>query len=210
VDAVTGGVGEVVVFLRGVDPRVSRPWDLAPVVVVQDDYRLVIRQGARTARHGFVRCGDAVSLVSRQPVFHSLHADGAAFFTLAFPEPDRSLTRVFPRSGLVELSSAAGYYWMRAHLFVADHPYYCATDESGAFELTGVPPGSYDLICWSPNWHLERRDRDPESGLVMRARFRPAVGVTRRVRVDAAGRHQIDFRLRAEDFDPPDSLHERE
>src|SRR5262249_59710045 len=101
---------------------------------------------------GFVRRGDAVTLVSRQALFHTLRARGAAFWTLTFPDPDRPLVRHFDRPGLVELSSAAGYYWMHAYLWVSDHPYLTLTDAAGRWELAGVPPGDYELAVWLPPW----------------------------------------------------------
>jgi len=38
--------------------------------------------------------------------------------------------------------------WMRGWVAVADHPYYAVTDESGAFELTDVPAGDYEIKVW--------------------------------------------------------------
>src|SRR2546430_722399 len=60
--------------------------------------------------------------------FYSLHAVGAASFTPPFPDPRRPAFRTLSRQGVVELSSGGGQSWMRAHLFVSDHPYYTRTD----------------------------------------------------------------------------------
>lgn len=38
--------------------------------------------------------------------------------------------------------------WMRAYIVVQKHPYYAVTDENGAFQLAGVPPGQYELHVW--------------------------------------------------------------
>jgi hypothetical protein len=118
-----------------------------------------------------VRKGDAAEMVSRDPWMHALHAGGEAFFTLMFPDPDQSLRRILSKSGLVELSSNNGYFWMRGYLFVDDHPYYCRTDREGSFSLPAVPAGAFRLVAWLPNWKLARQERDPESGLVSRITF---------------------------------------
>jgi plastocyanin len=40
--------------------------------------------------------------------------------------------------------------WMRAYAVVQDHTAFAVTDERGAFEITGLPPGSYTLEAWHP------------------------------------------------------------
>jgi hypothetical protein len=43
---------------------------------------------------------------------------------------------------------------MNAEMFVAPHPYYAVTDENGAFVLTDVPPGEYELVAWHEGWQV--------------------------------------------------------
>ncbi len=183
VDA-TGGVTAAVVSLRGIDPATAHEWDRPPVTVEMHDERPMVRQAdGPPGAVGFVRLGDEITIVSRQSLFHSLRARGAAFWTLTLPDPDRPRIRRMDRTGLVELSSGANYYWMRGYLWVCDHPYYTATDGKGSWALTGVAAGEYDLVAWLPDWRTERQERDPETGLVVRYVFRPPFEVTRRVTV---------------------------
>jgi hypothetical protein len=191
----TRAVRGAVVFLRGIDPRRGRPWDLPPVRVVLQGRQFHVRQGDDDGSIGFVRRGDAVEMVSADRVFHSLHAGGAAFFTLAFPDPDRPRTRRLTNRGVVEMTSAAGYFWMRGHLFVEDHPYYTRTDAEGRFRLPQVPPGRCEVVCWLPDWREERHERDPESSLVTRLFFRPPLESVRPVEVEAKKSPVVDFEL---------------
>jgi hypothetical protein len=193
IDPRSGGVLGAVVFLRTVDPKLSRPWER----------QLVVEQGRTRSRVGFVRRGDAVTLVSRETEFNALHASGAAFFTLTFPDREQPLKRQFRDNGIVELSSNAGYYWMRAHLFVDDHPYFTRTNAGGNFELCQVPPGKYQLVCWMPNWHMTRQDRDPESGLVTRIAFQAPVEQTCGIAVEPGQCARADFSVNAELFEAP-------
>jgi hypothetical protein len=182
IDPATNGVGGAVVFLRGIDPAAARPWDHPPVTVELDDERPLVRQGdGPPGAVGFVRHGDAVTVVSRQPLFHALRARGAAFWTLTLPDPDRPRTRRLDRPGLVELSSAANYFWMHGYLWVCDHPYFARTDAAGRWKLPQVPAGEYDLVTWLPNWRVARRERDPESASL--ARYFMAPPVERVIRV---------------------------
>lgn len=185
IDPRTRSIGHAVVFLRGIDPRSSRPWDLPPVSVEIRGRQFHVVQGERDAPVGFVRKGETITLLSKEAECHSLHARGAAFFTLSFPDPDQPLVRRLNNVGEVELCSNAGFFWMRAHLFVSEHPYFALTDAEGRFELKGVPPGEYELVAWLPNWNVASHDRDPETGFRSRVRFAPPVQVVRTVVIDA-------------------------
>jgi hypothetical protein len=200
IDGGTRGVGGAVVFLRGVDPQAARPWDHPPVRIEQQGYRFHVRQGDLDTHVGVVRRGDRIEMVSRESAFHALHAGGATFFTLAFPDPDQPLSRCLPNKGLVELTSAAGYYWMRAYLFVDDHPYYTRTDAQGRFVLPQVPPGCYEIVCWLPHWREERHERDPETGLVTRLFFARPVEVVRSVTLGSRETAEVRFQLSMQQF----------
>jgi hypothetical protein len=195
-----GGVGRAVVFLRGVDVRHGRPWDHPPVRVEQRDYRLHVLQGNGDGRDGFVRRGDAVEMTAAGPAFYALHAGGAAFFSLTFPDPDVPRRRALDRAGLVELTSAAGHFWMRAYLFVDEHPYYAHTDAAGRFALPQVPPGEYEVVCWLPSWREAGHDRDAETSLVTRLRFRSPVERVQKVQLGPGQAREVTFTLSAEDF----------
>jgi hypothetical protein len=184
-----------VVFLRGVESGRARPWDLPPVRVVQQGKQFHIHQGDGDGTVGFVRRGDAVELVSADLEFYSLHASGAAYFTLAFPDADRPRARRLTNSGIVELSSAAGHFWMRGYLFVDDHSHYTRSDAAGRFRLTNVPPGQCQVVCWLPNWREERHERDPETSRITRLFFRPPLESVRSVTVGSKETATVDFTM---------------
>jgi hypothetical protein len=195
------GLGHAVVYLKGIDPEVGRPWDLPRVRVVMTDYRIVVHQPAGPGgRVGFVRRGDEVEMVSADAAHHMLRARGGEYFTLPFPDPDKPLRRRFDEPGPVELTSGAGYYWTAADLFVVDHPYHTVTDLEGRFTLPRVPPGMYELVCRVRSWHVAGQDRDPESGLISRQRY--ALPVEKRVPVDLGPRESKEhtFRFETRDF----------
>src|SRR5207244_1827843 len=96
--------------------------------------------------------------------------------------------------------SGTGQFWMRAYLFVDDHPYYTRTDSAGRFSLSQVPEGEYELVCWLPNWHVVQADRDPDSTLTARLRFGPPVELVRRVRIRHGEKCSVSVRVSAEAF----------
>ncbi len=195
------GVENAVVFLRRVDPRKAKPWHHDPVRIVHDNYRLQIHQGERAGRIGFVSAGDDVEVISKQDVFHMLRGRGGDFFSLPLVDANVPLTRTLSSKGVIELTSGAGYYWIRGYLFVDDHPYYTLTDSQGNFELRDVPDGSYEVVCWMPNWKTDHVARDPESGMISRLHLRPSVEQTLRVEVRRGEKSSVEFTIYEDLFD---------
>lgn len=200
IDPNTRGIRNAVVFLRGVDSAHSRPWNHEPVWIEQSARRFQVHQGAFTGFCGFVRRGSRVEMVSRDPCLHVLHASGAAYFSLAFPDPDLPRVRALPQAGVVELTSAAGFFAMRAYLFVDDHPYYTRTDATGRFVLENVPPGRYELVGWMPNWLELRRDREPETGVVSRLFFRQPVEKVQDAVLQEKAEAELNLTFSVKDF----------
>lgn len=190
----TQGVADAVVYLRGVDLRRSRPWDHPPVRVAYRDRRLLIEQGGDATSVGFVRRGDPVSAVNHGPDYHALRGRGASFFTLPLIERDQSSVTRLKQNGVVELTDAAGYYWLHAHLFVDEHPYYARTDAEGKFVLEHVPAGTYEIVSWMPSWHVERRERDPETAVAVRTIWAAPCERKQTIQVDAGQTHAASIR----------------
>ena len=112
---------------------------------------MFVLQDGHAGRVGLVRRGDGFAAVNRDQEYHALRGRGAAFFCLPLVDAGRPARQRLEQAGVVELSSAAGYYWMQAHLFVTEHPYYARTDRDGSFRLEHVPSGTYELVCWMPS-----------------------------------------------------------
>jgi len=189
-----GGVARAVVYLRGVDPERARPWP-HPAVQVR------LRGQQIQVNSPVARRGDSIEVMSEDPRFHFVYADGAACFGLPLPQPGSALSRRLNRPGHVELSSGASCFWMRGHIFVDDHPYYCWTDEEGRFSLEQVPPGTYQVIAWLPNWREKERHFNPETAEVTRLYYQPAVQVKQPVSLGADEVLRVDFRFHAALFD---------
>jgi len=201
IDPQTRSVGNAVVFLRGVDSRRARPWNHGPARVEMRDYQIHVRQGDADGPIGFVRRGDAVTLDGEQGVFQCIQGRGANFFALTLPAGCASRDRVLDRCGVVELSSSAGQFWMRAYLFVDDHPYFARTAADGRYTLPQAPPGDYDLVCWMPDWREASHEIDGDSRLVCRLTFRPPLEVKQRVHIEAGATATAEFTLSVDQFD---------
>jgi hypothetical protein len=202
-----GGVADAIVFLRGIDPKKSRSWDLPAVAVEVNAADMIVHFGETVGRFGVVRRGASVELVSREPAVHGIRGRDADFFTQMLFTPDEPVVRSMPTAGIVELSSGSWYFWMRGYLFVSDHPYAGLTDATGVVRFDDVPAGEYELVCWKANWRIARIERDPEwifqTGIV----FEPAVELTQRITIRARESTQSWFKLNAMQFTQRSSSH---
>ncbi len=149
---------------------------------------------------GIVRRGQTVELVSREPAVHGIRGRGAGFFTQMLLTPDKPVNHRLTDAGIVELSSGSWYFWMRGYLVVSDHPYVGITNSKGEVRFDKVPEGNYELVCWKPNWHIARIERDPEwifqTGIV----FDPPVDIRQPAKIIAGKESHFRFTLSAAEF----------
>ncbi len=178
-------VSDAVVFLRTLDASKARSWDLPKVTVEMASTGIVVVQGEHRGRSGFVRRGDSISMISTESVYHVLRGRGDAFFRLTLPQPNQPISRTLVEPGRVELSSGSGLYWLRADLFVTDHPYYTHTNKDGSFTLNNVPVGPAEVIVWLPGWESVATERDPDSQGISRMTYSPPIEKVATVMVEA-------------------------
>lgn len=187
------GMGQSLVFLRKVDLAKSKPWPFGAAEIAFEQNQLLIRQDGQTGRLGLVRQATDITCISREKRKHILLGRGDGFFSLPLVDAEKPTKRTLDQSGIVELSSGAAFYWLRAYLWVSDHPYAAITDASGAFTLTQVPAGEYEIVSWNPNWHIAATERHPEFGEIERLIFAKAVEQATTVRVQEGETAKTDF-----------------
>jgi len=54
--------------------------------------------------------------------------------------------------------------WMSAKIWVFDHPYFDVTGDDGAFEISGLEPGTYTLTAWHEILGTQEREVTVEPG----------------------------------------------
>ena len=101
----------------------------------------------------------ALQMQSSDATLHTIHMEGAASFNLPFPFPNQVVSRTMSSPGLVHLRCNGGHVWMNAEMMVIPHPYYAVTDESGKFEFTDVPPGTYQIVAWHEGWTVLGKEK---------------------------------------------------
>ncbi len=143
----SGGVANTVVYLKNITS--GKAMDLP------EQRRHLDQKRCRYIPHILLVPKDGtLTMMSSDQTLHTIHMDGAATYNLPFPFPDRVNARTMQTPGLVSLRCNGGHVWMNAEMFVAPHPYYAVTDESGRFQFTEVPPGTYQIVAWHEGWGL--------------------------------------------------------
>jgi len=146
-----GGVANTVVYLKEISR--GKAFDLP------EARRFLDQKHCRYEPHILLVPQKAtLNMKSSDATLHTIHMDGAASYNLPFPFPNQVITRDLQSPGLVNLKCNGGHVWMNAEMFVAPHPYYVVTDESGKFELTDVPAGQYEIVAWHEGWGVARQE----------------------------------------------------
>jgi len=147
-----GGVANTVVYLKNISS--GKAMDLP------EQRRHLDQKRCRYIPHILlVPEKGTLDMLSSDATLHTIHMDGAATFNLPFPFPNRITSRTMPTAGLVHLRCNGGHVWMNAEMMVVSHPYYAVTDESGQFEFTDVPPGTYQIVAWHEGWSLAGKEQ---------------------------------------------------
>ena len=184
-----GGVANTVVYLKNI--AAGKKMELP------EQRRHLDQKHCRYLPHILlVPQGAKLDMMSSDATLHTVHMDGAATFNLPFPFPGKDTSRSMETPGLVNLRCNGGHIWMNAEMFVAPHPYYAVTDESGHFEFTDVPPGTYQIVAWHEGWSLAGKEQSYDvltEHSVQRPVFTPPKTWEKAVTVNANGVANVDF-----------------
>ena len=159
----SGGLANAVVLVAGV------PWSERPSDASIDNAGCYF-----VPRVQVLPTRTVVTIRSQDDTLHSTHAYDdrqRTLFNIAIPFPGLEVQRPFRRPGPVRIECDS-HGWMRGWVYVSDD-LGTVTGSDGTFELTGIPPGAYQLTVWHERYE----------------------GATRQVTVTAGGTAEADFTL---------------
>jgi hypothetical protein len=142
-----GGVANTVVYLKNITS--------GKALELPEQRRHLDQKHCRYIPHILlVPQNSSLEMVSSDATLHTIHMDGAATYNLPFPFPNQSTSRTMSTPGLINLRCNGGHVWMNAEMMVVSHPYYAVTNESGSYQFSDVPPGTYQIVAWHEGWGL--------------------------------------------------------
>jgi plastocyanin len=97
-----------------------------------------------------MRVGQSLEIVNSDPTLHNIHAlpKGNQEFNTGQPIQGMKTTHTFTAKEVMVPFKCDVHGWMNAYVGVLDHPFFATTDESGKFEIKGLPPGTYTIEAW--------------------------------------------------------------
>jgi len=93
--------------------------------------------------------GTTVKINNDDGILHNIHTYSTknAPINMAQPKFKKTIEAKFDQPEVVKVTCDA-HGWMGGWFVVEDNPYFVKTDANGAFKLTDVPPGDYEVKVW--------------------------------------------------------------
>jgi plastocyanin len=139
-----GSLQNAFVWIKeGLDPAYSFAVPAEPVLLDQ-------KGCVYTPRVIGIRTGQALEVVNNDATLHNVHALPRINQEFNFGQPiqGRRDRKTFTAPEVMVRFMCNVHNWMAAYVGVVAHPFHAVTDASGAFELKGVPPGTYTVEAW--------------------------------------------------------------
>ena len=136
-----GELAECLVYLKNVTYKGEVP--STPVVLDQ--------KGCIYTPHVFgIQAGQDLLVKNSDATLHNIHSMPKTNkeFNFAMPKVVKQKKAKFDSAEDPFYIKCDVHPWMKTWALVSDHPYYAVTDSNGDYEIKGVPPGTYEVVCW--------------------------------------------------------------
>ncbi|HEX8187254.1 MAG TPA: carboxypeptidase regulatory-like domain-containing protein [Pyrinomonadaceae bacterium] len=97
-----------------------------------------------------VQVNQPFSVTNSDPTAHNVNVDARQNekFNQGQSPGAAPISKQFKRAETVIPVKCNQHPWMRAYVGVLQHPFFAVSDDSGRFEIKGVPAGTYTLVAW--------------------------------------------------------------
>jgi plastocyanin len=107
------------------------------------------QEGCTYKPHVLLMAPGTVKINNDDGILHNIHTYSTKNppINRAQPKFKKTIEEKFEQPEVIKVTCDA-HGWMQGWLIVMDTPYYAKTDANGAFKLTDVPPGDYEIKVW--------------------------------------------------------------
>ena len=133
----------VMVYVK--DGLGSRTFPTAADTVVID------QQGCTYHPHVFgLMTNQPLRIVNSDPTLHNIHAMPTVNqqFNIGMPTKGMKQTKMFKEAEMPIHIKCDVHKWMSSYVGVFTHPFFSVSNETGAFEIKGLPAGTYTIEAW--------------------------------------------------------------
>jgi plastocyanin len=97
-----------------------------------------------------VQVGQPIDVVNDDPTLHNVHALPMvnSEFNKHQPQQGQHMTHVFTAPEVMVRFKCDVHPWMSSYVGVVAHPFFAVSDQTGHFDIKGVPPGTYTVEAW--------------------------------------------------------------
>jgi plastocyanin len=109
------------------------------------------QKGCRYIPHVLgMMAGQKLKVLNSDPTAHNVHPSPKSNkeWNQSQPAGAQPIIQTFTRAEVVVPVKCNQHPWMKANIGVMKHPLFAVSSENGAFEIKGVPPGSYTVATW--------------------------------------------------------------
>jgi len=120
-------------------------FEVPPVEVALD------QKGCRYIPHVLgMMAGQKLKVTNSDPTAHNVHPSPKSNkeWNQSQPAGAQPIIQTFTRAEVVVPVKCNQHPWMKANIGVMKHPLFAVSGENGAYEIKGVPPGTYTLAIW--------------------------------------------------------------
>ena len=139
-----GGMKNAFVYVKdGLDPAYAFVVPVTPVTLDQ-------KGCFYTPRILGIRAGQPLDLTNSDATLHNVHALPMTNreYNQGLPFKNVKLTHTFTVPEVMVRFKCDVHPWMSAYVGVVAHPFFAVTDATGAFDIKGIPPGTYTIEAW--------------------------------------------------------------
>lgn len=138
-----GGLENVFVYVKDGLGNLQFPVPTTPVVLDQHGCTYVPRVFG-------IQAGQPLEILNSDETLHNIHALPANNREFNRGQALKGLkhTHVFTTAEVMVPFKCDVHNWMNAWVGVLDHPFYAVSGRGGAFDIRGLPPGTYTIEAW--------------------------------------------------------------
>ena len=137
-----GGLANVVVYVSEGLTAHDYPPPQQPAVLEQ--------KGCQYRPHVLaIQANQTLNIVNSDETTHNIHPtpNNNREFNMTQPH-GMPMDHTFAREEVAIPVKCNVHPWMKGYIAVLKHPFFAVTDKAGAFELKGLPPGTYTISAW--------------------------------------------------------------